>query len=61
MLPCVRRQPRDRLYRTAAAAPLFNYLAPDQSAKENLVSRIFTSWNQLSLWVRQLGDLRRVA
>jgi PadR family transcriptional regulator, regulatory protein PadR len=42
MLPCVRRQPRDRLYRTAAAAPLFNYLAPDQSAKGKLVRLALT-------------------
>jgi hypothetical protein len=32
-----------RFNRTAATAPLFNYLAPDQSAEEVLVSRIFAS------------------
>jgi hypothetical protein len=30
----------NRFNRTAATAPLFNYLAPDQSAEESLVSRI---------------------
>jgi len=26
-----------------------------------MVNRIFASWNQPSLWLRQLADLRRVA
>ena len=30
----------NRFNRTAVTAPLFNYLAPDQSAEENVVSRI---------------------
>jgi hypothetical protein len=30
----------NRFNRTAATAPLFNYLAPDQSAEEILVSRV---------------------
>ena len=31
------------------------------SRMKSVVSRIFASWNQLSLWFRQLADLRRVA
>jgi hypothetical protein len=47
-----------RFNRTALTAPLFNYLAPDQSAEEILVSRIFASWNQLAGWLRQVDRLR---
>jgi hypothetical protein len=51
----------NRFNRTAATAPLFNYLAPSESADERVVSRIFASWNQLDRWLRQVDGLRRVA
>jgi hypothetical protein len=47
--------------RTAATAPLFNYLAPDQSAEENLVTQTFASWNQLGDWLRRVAGLRQAA
>jgi hypothetical protein len=47
-----------RLNRTAITAPLFKYLAPDQSAEEIVVSLNFTSWNQLDEWLRQLDEMR---
>ncbi len=37
----------NRFNRTALTAPLFNYLAPSESADERVASRIFVSWNQL--------------
>ena len=51
----------NRFNRTAATAPLFNYLAPSDSADEKMVTRIFTSWNQMSSWLSQLQDLKRAA
>ena len=50
-----------RFNRTAVTAPLFNYLAPGQSAEESLVSLNFASWNQLDGWLRQVDKLRRAA
>jgi hypothetical protein len=38
----------NRFNRTAATAPLFNYLAPSESADEKMVSLIFVSWNQMA-------------
>jgi hypothetical protein len=46
-----------RFNRTAVTAPLFNYLAPDQSAEESLVTRIFTSWNQMADWFGRIEAL----
>ena len=51
----------NRFKRTAVTAPLFNYWAPSESADEKMVSRIFTSWNQMVSWLRQLQRLRRAA
>ena len=51
----------NRFNRTAVTAPLFNYLAPSQSAGENLVTLNFASWNQLDAWLRQVDGLRRSA
>jgi hypothetical protein len=51
----------NRFNRTAVTAPLFNYLAPSESADERVVSRIFASWNRLSSWLRQLEGLRAAA
>jgi hypothetical protein len=36
-------------------------LAPDQSADESLVSRIFASWNQVAGWLRQIEGFRAAA
>jgi hypothetical protein len=51
----------NRFNRTAATAPLFNYLAPSESPDEKMVSLNFTSWNQLDRWLRQLDGLQRAA
>ena len=51
----------NRFNRTGATAPLFDDLAPSESADEKLVSRIFASWNHLDGWLRQVEGLRRVA
>jgi hypothetical protein len=51
----------NRFNRTAATAPLFNYLAASESADEKMVSLNFTSWNQLDGWLRQVDGLRRAA
>ncbi len=51
----------NRFNRTAVTAPLFSYLAPDQSAEQSLVSLNFTSWNQLERWFRDIDALRRAA
>jgi hypothetical protein len=51
----------NRFNRTAATAPFFNYLAPSECADEKMVSRIFTSWNQLDQWLRQVERLRQAA
>jgi hypothetical protein len=51
----------NRFNRTAATAPLFNYLAPDQSAEESLVTLTFASWNRIGEWLRRLEQLRKVA
>ena len=48
----------DRFNRTAATAPPFNYLAPSESADEKMVTQIFTSWNHLDGWLRQLDGIR---
>jgi len=50
-----------RFDRTAVTAPRFNYPAPNQSAEEIVVSRIFASWNQLEGWLRQVEVLRTAA
>ena len=51
----------NRFNRTAVTAPLFNYLAPSESADERVVSQTFASWNQLDGWLRQVEGLRRAA
>jgi hypothetical protein len=48
-------------HRSAVTAPLFNYLAPDQSAEESLVSQTFTSWNRVVGWLRQVEAIRATA
>jgi hypothetical protein len=48
----------NRFNRTAATAPLFNYLAPDRSAKEKVVSQTFASWNRIAEWLSRLEGLR---
>jgi hypothetical protein len=48
----------NRFNRTAVTAPLFNYLAPSESADEKVVSRFFTSWNQAVVWLWRLQALR---
>ncbi len=37
----------NRFNRTAVRAPLFNYLAPSESAGEKMVSLTFLSWNRI--------------
>ena len=39
----------------------FNYSTLDQDARRSLVSRIFTSWNQMASWLSQLQGLQRAA
>jgi hypothetical protein len=51
----------NRFNRTAVTAPLFNYLAPSESADEKMVSLIFASWNQTAVWLRGVDSLRRAA
>ena len=51
----------NRFNRTAATAPLFNYLAPSESADEKMVSRIFASWNQIHEWLRRVDGIRLAA
>lgn len=50
-----------RFNRTAPTAPLFNYSSPAGSTDEDLVSRIFASWNHIGGWLLRLDGLRRVA
>ena len=45
----------------ATTAPLFNYLAPSESADEKMMSLIFASWNQIGDWMRRLDDIRQAA
>jgi hypothetical protein len=49
----------NRFNRTAATAPLFNYLAPPESADEKTVDQIGVSSNQLIIWLRKVNGLRR--
>ena len=49
---------QERFRRQELTAPLFNYLAPDQSAEKSLVSQIFASWNQMTHWLLELDALR---
>ena len=42
----------NRFNRTAARAPLFNYLAPFESADEKVVTLTFASWNQIAAGLR---------
>jgi hypothetical protein len=51
----------NRFNRAAVTAPLFNYLAPSESADERVVSRIFVSWNQIGGWLRRLKALQQPA
>jgi hypothetical protein len=51
----------NRFNRTGATALFFKYLAPEESAEENVVTRIFASWNQMSSWLRQVERLRHAA
>jgi hypothetical protein len=51
----------NRFNRTAATTPLFNYLAPSESAAEKVVSLNFTSWNRLDGWLRVVDALRQAA
>jgi hypothetical protein len=46
----------NRFNRTAATAPLFNYLAPSECADERVVTQIFTSWNQMMSWLGARGE-----
>jgi hypothetical protein len=50
----------NRLNRTAKA-PLFNCLAPSESADEKMVTLNFASWNRVASWLRAVDELRRVA
>ena len=51
----------NRFNRTATTASLFKYLAPGENAEESVVDQNSASWNQMSLWLRQVADLRQVA
>jgi hypothetical protein len=51
----------NRFNRTAVTAPLFNYLAPSESADERVVSQTFTSWNRSAGWLRRIEALRGAA
>jgi hypothetical protein len=48
----------NRFNRTAATAPLFNDLAPSESADEKMVTLTFASWNQIAGWLGRLAALR---
>jgi hypothetical protein len=47
--------------RTAVTAPAFSYLRPIEAGNEGLVAQIFTSWNPLTSWMRQIEDFQRAA
>ena len=51
----------NRFNRTAATAPLFNYLAPSARADEKMVTLNFASWNRLVSWLRHLDAIRSAA
>jgi hypothetical protein len=51
----------NRFNRTGATAPFFKYLAPEESAEEKVVSRVFASWNPVINWLRQIDCVRRAA
>ena len=48
----------NRFNRTAATAPLFNYLAPGESADERVVSQTFVSWNLIHKILWSIDGLR---
>jgi hypothetical protein len=50
-----------RFSRTAVNAAAFSYLRPIQQGHENLVAQIFTSWNPLTSWIRQIGHYKAAA
>jgi hypothetical protein len=50
-----------RFNRTAATGPLFNLLRSAASTVEGVVTQIFTSWNPLTSWLRQVDRLRHAA
>ena len=50
-----------RFDRTAITAPAFSYLREIQNVNEGLVAQIFTSWNQMSSWMKGLENLRKSA
>lgn len=49
----------NRFNRTALTAPLFNYLAPGESADEKMASQTFASWNLIRELLRRLDALKR--
>jgi hypothetical protein len=51
----------NRFNRTAVTAPLFRYLEPDERTESSLASLMPASWNQITLWLWQVDELRRVA
>jgi site-specific DNA recombinase len=50
----------NRFNRTAVTAPLFNYLAPGETADERVVSLTLARWNRMGRWLRRLKPLREV-
>jgi len=51
----------NRFNRTAAIAPFFKYLAPNENTEESLVTHIFISWNPLISWLRDIEALQGAA
>jgi hypothetical protein len=51
----------NRLVRTGATAPAFNYLREIRTEHEGLVDQILTSWNPLISWLRQIDGLPTAA
>jgi hypothetical protein len=51
----------NRFNRTAATAPLFNYMAPSESGDEKMVDQIIASSNHLAGWLHRLDALRSAA
>ena len=59
--PLVKRALEDLATGRFNKQEVFNYLAPSESAGEEMVSQIFPRWNQLGGWLRQVEGLRMAA
>ena len=45
---------------TPVTSPIFNMLQKTATDETSLESLIISSWNQITSWLRQIDDLRRV-